>query len=564
MQELLESVKSLSARERKALAVLLKRQGVNLYGVTPIFKRESQEPSALSFAQQRQWIIWQLEPQSAAYNIPLALRLHGSLNVEALRRSVESLIERHETLRTTFRQQGDEAVQVVHPAGTFTLNVDRLQATETVEAYVDQAVQRPFDLEQGPLLRVRLLSLSDNEHVLVLTQHHIVSDGWSMPIMVEELLRFYEAFSQGREIALTPLPVQYADYALWQRNWLEMGEQERQLAYWKEQLGDQQPVLELPTDRSRPAVRTYGGARINVELDNALLGRLKDVARQQGVTLFMLLLASFQTLLHRYSGQTDVRVGVPIANRTRAETEGLIGFFVNTQVLKAEFSAQTTVAQLLQQVKQTALQAQAHQDLPFEQLVEALQPERDLSRSPLFQVAYNHQTQGRNEARQLSGLRLEYQVSDKHTAQFDLTLDTCERDDGLGASLIYATDLFDRTTIERMAAHWRNLLQAMSADLHQRIADLPLLSKTEREQTLLDWNRDVAVYPSEQCAHQVIEAQAARVPQAIALTLGTEQLTYEQLNRRANPLAHKLRELGVGPDVKVGLAVERSLEMVVG
>ncbi|WP_201020676.1 condensation domain-containing protein, partial [Pseudomonas cichorii] len=564
MQELLESVKSLSARERKALAVLLKRQGVNLYAVTPIFKRESQEGSALSFAQQRQWIIWQLEPQSAAYNIPLALRLHGTLNVEALRRSFKHLIARHETLRTTFEQQGDNALQVVHPAGAFALSVDRLQSGETVEAYVEQEVQRPFDLQQGPLLRVKLLSLSDDEHVLVLTQHHIVSDGWSMPIMVDELLRFYEACSQGREPELAALPIQYADYALWQRNWLEMGEQERQLTYWKNQLGDQPPVLELPTDRPRPAVRTYGGARLNVELDSTLLGRLKDVARQQGVTLFMLLLASFQTLLHRYTGQSDVRVGVPIANRNRAETEGLIGFFVNTQVLKAEFDPQTTVVQLLQQIKQTALQAQAHQDLPFEQLVEALQPERDLSRSPLFQVAYNHQTQGRNEARQLPGLRLEYQVSDKHTAQFDLTLDTCEREDGLGASLIYATDLFDAATIERMAEHWRNVLHAMTANLHQRIADLPLLSAAEREQTLQDWNRDVAVYPSEQCAHQVIETQATRVPQAIALTLGNEQLTYDALNRRANQLAHKLREQGVGPDVRVGLAVERSLEMIVG
>ncbi|MBX8519926.1 amino acid adenylation domain-containing protein [Pseudomonas cichorii] len=564
MQELLESVKSLSARERKALAVLLKRQGVNLYAVTPIFKRESQEPSALSFAQQRQWIIWQLDPQSATYNIPLALRLHGSLNVEALRRSFEHLIARHETLRTTFEQQGDDALQVVHPAGPFALNVDRLQVGETVETYVEQEVQRPFDLQNGPLLRVRLLSLGDDEHVLVLTQHHIVSDGWSMPIMVDELLRLYEACSQGREPQLAALPIQYADYALWQRNWLEMGEQERQLTYWKNQLGDQQPVLELPTDRSRPAVRGNGGARINVELDGALLCRLKDVARQQGVTLFMLLLASFQTLLHRYTGQNDVRVGVPIANRNRAETEGLIGFFVNTQVLKAGFDPQTTVAQLLQQVKQTALQAQAHQDLPFEQLVEALQPERDLSRSPLFQVAYNHQTQGRNEARQLPGLRLEYQVSDKHTAQFDLTLDTCEREDGLGASLIYATDLFDAATIERMAGHWRNVLQAMTADIQQRIADLPLLSAAERQQTLQDWNREVADFPSAQCAHQLIETQAARVPEAVALSLGNQHLTYEALNRRANRLAHKLREQGVGPEVRVGLAVERSLEMIVG
>ncbi|WP_147478327.1 condensation domain-containing protein, partial [Pseudomonas viridiflava] len=564
MHQLLDSVKSLSPRERKALAVLLKRQGVNLYGVTPIFPRETQAPSALSFAQQRQWILWQLEPHSAAYNIPLALRLHGPLNTEALRRSVESLIERHETLRTTFEQQGDESLQVVHPAAAFVLSVERLAHGQSVQDYVDHEVQQPFDLQHGPLLRVRLLQVADDEHVLVLTQHHIVSDGWSMPIMVEELLQGYQAISLGREIRREPLPIQYADYAIWQRNWLEMGEQARQLEYWTNQLGEQQPVLELPSDRPRPAMRDHHGARLNVELDTVLLSRLKALAREQGITLFMLLLASFQTLLHRYSGQDDVRVGVPIANRNRSETEGLIGFFVNTQVLKAEFSSQTTVADLLQQIKYTAVQAQAHQDLPFEQLVEALQPERDPSRSPLFQVAYNHQTEARNEARELAGLRLEYQLSDKHTAQFDLTLDTCERPDGLGASLIYATDLFDASTIERMAGHWRNLLHAMTGDVQQRIADLPLLSAAEREATLQGWNAGLKVYPTEQCAHQRFEAQAAKTPQAIALSLGAETLSYEQLNQRANQLAHKLREQGVGPDVRVGLAAERSLDMIVG
>ncbi|MCK9741076.1 non-ribosomal peptide synthetase [Pseudomonas syringae] len=564
MQQLLDSVKSLSARERKALAVLLKRQGVNLYGVTPIAVRETQVPSALSYAQQRQWIIWQLEPHSAAYNIPLALRLHGALNVEALRRSVEQLIERHETLRTTFEQQGDEALQVVHPVSPFALGVEQLAAGESVEAWVDRHVQQPFDLLQGPLLRVNVLRLNGQEHVLVLTQHHIVSDGWSMPIMVEELMQFYQAASLGREVKLAPLPIQYADYALWQRNWLEMGEQERQLAYWKQQLGEQQPILELPTDRPRPALRSYQGARLNVELDAALLDGLKVLARQQGITLFMLLLASLQTLLHRYSGQADIRVGVPVANRTRSETQGLIGFFVNTQVLKAEFTTQTSVAELLQQVKHTAVQAQAHQDLPFEQLVEALQPQRDLSRSPLFQVAYNHQSEGHNQTRELAGLRLEYQVSDKHTAQFDLTLDTCERPDGLTAALTYATDLFDVSTIERMAGHWRNLLSGMCRDVNQRIADLPLLSVDERQDTLRDWNRDLAVYPSDYCAHQRIETQAERTPLAIALSFGAEQMSYQQLNRRANQIAHKLREQGIGPDMRVGLAAERSLEMIVG
>ncbi|RRV07250.1 amino acid adenylation domain-containing protein [Pseudomonas sp. v388] len=564
MQQLLDSVKSLSARERKALAVLLKRQGVNLYGVTPIFPRESQEPSALSFAQQRQWILWQLEPRSAAYNIPLALRLHGALNVEALRLSLDALIARHESLRTTFRQDGDQPVQVVHPATCLTVNVEALPAGETVESYVDREVQQPFDLQHGPLLRVRLLNVAQHEHVLILTQHHIVSDGWSMPIMLDELLQGYQAASQGRGIERAPLPIQYADYAVWQRNWLEMGEQERQLEYWKAQLGDQQPILELPTDRPRPAMLSHHGARLDMQLDGVLLADLKRQAQAQGVTLFMLLLASFQTLLHRYSAQHDIRVGVPVANRNRPETEGLIGFFVNTQVLKAEFDDHLTVAGLLQQVKQTAVQAQAHQDLPFEQLVEALQPERDPSRSPLFQVLYNHQAQSRNETVELPGLRLEHQRSSKHTAQFDLALDTSEGRDGLAASLVYATALFDASTIERMAGHWCNLLRAMSRDASQRIADLPMLSADQLQGTLRDWNPDVAVFPSAQCAHQIIEAQAARAPDAVALRFNGESLSYGQLNQRANRLAHHLRERGVGPEVRVGLAVERGIEMIIG
>ena len=564
MQQLLDSVKSLSARERKALAVLLKRQGVNLYGVTPIFPREPQEVAALSFAQQRQWILWQLEPHSAAYNIPLALRLHGTLNVEALRLSLQALIARHESLRTTFRQDGEQPVQFIHTPGDFMLDVECLASGESLQDVVDREAREPFDLEQGPLLRVRLVDVGTDDHLLMLTQHHIVSDGWSMPIMIDELLQGYQAANLGRAVEQVPLPVQYADYALWQRNWLEMGEQARQLDYWTAQLGDEQPVLELPTDRPRPALPDHQGARLDMQLDAALLASLKTLAREQGITLFMVVLASFQALLHRYCAQDDVRVGVPVANRNRPETEGLIGFFVNTQVLKARFDDHLTVAGLLQQVKQTVVQAQAHQDLPFEQLVEALQPQRDPSRNPLFQVACNHQTQSRSETRQLPGLRLEHQVSDKHTAQFDLTLDTCERENGLDASLIYATALFDAPTIERMAAHWRNLLEAMSKNASQRIADLPILSGEERQRTVQQWNPKREVFPSERCAHQIIEAQAERAPQAIALSIGGESLSYEQLNQRANRLAHKLRAQGVGPEVRVGLAVERGFEMIIG
>ncbi|MDR0281377.1 MAG: amino acid adenylation domain-containing protein, partial [Paucimonas sp.] len=529
-----------------------------------LVRADRDQPLALSYAQQRQWFLWQLEPHSAAYNIPVALRLDGALDIEALESSFSALIARHETLRTTFRQDGEQAVQIVHPATPLVLAVETLPAGEQLEDCIAREVRQPFDLKQGPLLRVKLLHLGADRHVLVLTQHHSVSDGWSMPIMVDELVRLYEGFSQGRETRLDLLPIQYADYALWQRQWMEAGEQQRQLDYWTAQLGGEQPVLELPTDRPRPAIQQLAGARHAVALEPALVDRLKAVAREQGVTLFMLLLASFQTLLQRHSGQTDIRVGVPIANRTRAETEKLIGFFVNTQVLKAEFSTDATFAGLLQQVKHTALQAQAHQELPFEQLVEALQPQRSLSHSPLFQVMFNHQAEARGTARQLPGLQVEVLAADSQSAQFDLTLNTVEHAAGLDAELSYATALFDAATIARLAGHWRNLLQGICADAGQRIAELPLLDAAEREQILVDWNRSQADYAREQCLPALFEAQVRATPQATALVLGDITLSYGQLDAHANQLAHKLRELGVGPDVLVGVALERGAEMVVG
>ena len=527
------------------------------------------KPLALSYAQQRQWFLWQLEPQSAAYNMPAALRLRGALDIAALELSFERLIARHETLRTTFRQDGAQAVQVIHASAPFTLEPEQLPASDLprdaqVRLFIEAETLRPFDLETGPLLRVRLLHLDADEHVLVLVQHHIVTDGWSMPIMVDELMRLYAGYSQGEEVRLAPLAIQYADYALWQREWLEAGEKARQLAYWTGQLGGEQPVLELPTDHPRPPVQSTAGAQLGFSLDPQLAGELKALAQAQGVTLFMLLLASFQTLLHRYSGHGDVRVGVPIANRNRAETEPLIGFFVNTQVLKAELDSQTRVGELLQQVKRHALEAQAHQDLPFEQLVEALQPERDLSRSPLFQVMYNHQSEAAQLVPQLAGLQLEAVPSEKHTAQFDLMLHTVEHSDGLSASLTYATALFEADTIARMAEHWQQLLRSISADVQQRIGDLALLDASAQRRIVQQWNAAAAPFPGDTGIHHLFEAQVARTPDAPALVFAGQQLSYAQLNRRANQLAHKLRELGARPDGLIGLAVERSLEMVIG
>ncbi|WP_420232972.1 condensation domain-containing protein [Pseudomonas sp. ABY48] len=418
-------------------------------------------PLPLSYAQQRQWFLWQMEPDSAAYHIPAALRIQGALDLQALQQSFAALVQRHESLRTTFVQVDEQAFQVIHGQMNPVMIPQTLDGGhEQIQAFVRQQIAQPFDLQNGPLLRVGLLRVAADEHVLVLTQHHIISDGWSIQLLVQELIQGYAAYSQGESPALAELPIQYADYAVWQRQWMDAGERERQLAYWTDVLGGEQPLLALPTDRPRPTRQSFAGARLAIDLPQVLGQQLRQLAQREGSTLFMVLLASFQALLHRYSGQSDIRVGVPIANRNRVETEGLIGFFVNTQVLKAEVDPQQRFSELLAQVKQAAIGAEAHQDLPFEQLVEALRPERNLSHSPLFQVLYNHQSVARQALPALPGLVIKAQEWESQTAQFDLTLDTLEAEGELGAALTYATDLFDVSTVQRLAEHWLNLYPA--------------------------------------------------------------------------------------------------------
>ncbi|MFJ3451792.1 condensation domain-containing protein, partial [Pseudomonas sichuanensis] len=538
MQELIGAVGQLSPKERKALAVLLKQKGINLFSVAPVFKRHGDEPLQLSYAQERQWFLWQLDPQSTAYHVPAALTLHGTLDLAALEQSFQALVQRHESLRTTFIHDGQQALQRVASEASVQLAVDDLRGARpspaALKALVEGETRRLFDLEQGPLLRVRLLRLADDEQVLVLTQHHSVCDGWSMQIMIQELMQAYAAFSQGQLPQFAALPVQYPDYALWQRQWMDAGERQRQLDYWVRQLDGEQAVLELPLDRPRPAERSQAGARLDIPLDAAQVAALRALAQREGVTLFMLLLASFQALLHRYSGQASICVGAPTANRSRVETEGLIGYFVNTQVLKADFSDVQSFRALLAQVKQTVLDAQEHQDLPFEQLVEALQPERNLSHSPLFQVMFNHQRDTAGEQRlALAGLRIEQMALERTTAQFDLTLDTQESADGLFASLTYATDLFDASTVARLAKHWQQLLAAVVADPAQRIGALALLDAEETRAQLAQWNPNPGTFAAEQCLHQLIAAQAAARPEAIAVSFQGQQLSYAQLNARA-------------------------------
>ncbi|WP_434695427.1 non-ribosomal peptide synthase/polyketide synthase [Pseudomonas sp. Z1-14] len=521
-------------------------------------------PLPLSFAQERQWFLWKMDPDGAAYNIPTALRMRGALDKGALRKSFAALVQRHESLRTAFVEEDGRTGQVICEQGEVDYIEQRLEGRD-IQAFLEQQTQRPFDLLNDALLRVALLEVAEEDHLLVLTLHHIVSDGWSLQVMVDDLMSLYSAFIQGQPAQLPPLAVQYADYAVWQRQWMAAGERDRQLAYWSAQLGGEQPLLELPTDHPRPAQQSLRGARLPIVLDRALSDDLKALARQENVTLFVLLLGSFQALLHRYSGQADIRVGVPIANRQRLETERLIGFFVNTQVLRSEFSGDLTGAALLQQLKQTAMAAQMHQDLPFEQLVDALQPQRNLSHSPLFQAMFNHRNETASVfAKALPGLDVEPVGWTQRTAQFDLSLDTVESPQSLHAALTYAIDLFEPATIERMAAHWLNLLRSLVQDLHRPVAQWSLLDEDERRHMLIDWNATARQYPLDRSVQALIEEQVRRTPDAPALVFGEQRLSYRELNARANRLAHRLIDLGVGPDVLVGIAVERSVEMVLG
>jgi amino acid adenylation domain-containing protein/non-ribosomal peptide synthase protein (TIGR01720 family) len=525
-----------------------------------------------SYAQQRLWFLDQLEPGSPFYNIPAAVRLRGALDTPALQHSLDALIARHETLRTTFALVDGHPVQVIAPSGHAALPLhdlrDQASATQavTVAQWARTEARTPFDLAQGPLLRATLLRLADDEHVLLLTLHHIITDGWSMGVLVRELATLYA--HGGQAAVLEPLPIQYADYAAWQHEWLERvdanGETplQRQLAYWREHLAGVAPLLELPTDRPRPAVQSSCGASITRIFPLQLADAINALSRSEHTTLFMALLAAFQVVLARYSSQDDFCIGTPIANRTRAEVEGLIGFFVNTLALRADLSGNPSFRELLQRVRATALGAYAHQDVPFEALVEHVQPQRDLSYNPLFQVMFILQNAPMGELR-MPGLTLELIDVHSDTATFDITLSMVERVDGLCASVEYNTDLFDAETIEQLLDHFQNLLAAVVADPDQPIERIPLLSADERRRLLHDWAGPTANYPLDRCVHQLFEMQALSAPDAVAVIDRQTTLTYGELNSRANQLACYLRARGAGPGALVGVCVERSAEMIV-
>jgi amino acid adenylation domain-containing protein len=546
---------------------LEKAARANLPPIEPV---ERGDGLPLSFAQQRLWFLAQMGTGESVYHLPAGVRLKGELDRSALVRALDRIVARHEALRTTFAQVDGQPVQWIAPAeaSAFRLLDHDLGAHPDADAELRRVMAEeadaPFDLERGPLIRGRLVRLAADDHVLLVTLHHIVSDGWSMGVLTHELSALYGAFHRGESDPLPALAIQYADYAAWQRRWVEADVLQAQAEYWKTMLAGAPELLALPTDHPRPMRQDHTGAAVDVVLDEALTARLKALSQRHGATLFMTLLAGWATVLGRLSGQEDVVVGTPSANRGRSEIEGLIGFFVNTLALRVDLSASPTVTQLLERVKARALGAQASQDIPFEQVVELVQPSRSLAHTPLFQVLFTWQNaaEGRLDLPGLTPAPVE--GAEHTTAKFDLSLTLSERDGRIVGGAEYATALFEQATIERYLGYLRQVLEAMAAAEHQRIEELPLLSDAERRQVVEEWNATEAAYPAGSCLHELFEAQAERTPDVAAVVFEGEALTYAALNARANRLAHHLHGLGVGPDVRVGVCVERGLEMGVG
>lgn len=523
----------------------------------------------LSFAQQRLWFFQQMYPESAAYNVPVATRLRGRLHVEHLREALSEVVRRHEVLRTSIDVLDGQPAQIISQEQDVSLPV--LDLSDLPEAEREAAARRQsaaelaqaFDLRRGPLWRVKLLRLSAEDHLLVLVLHHIICDGWSIGVLFHEMTTLYAAYRAGESASLPELPVQYADYAVWQREWLTGEVLAEQLAYWREQLSDAPPVLALPTDRPRPQVQTLNGAYVEFVFPASLSAKLRQLCQREEVTLFMLLLGGFQALLSRYSGQTDVLVGTPIAGRSLQEVESLIGFFVNTLVLRTDLSGNPSVRELLRRVKEVCLEAYAHSELPLERLVEELQPERSLSHSPLFQVMFALQNTPASEALHLPELEASYGEFDITTAAFDLTLNIEEVEEGIYGRFRYNRDLFEAETIRRMAEHYLMLLESSMDNLDQSFTQLPLLSVQERQRILQEWSSTKREFPLDVYVHELFERQAARTPDRIALEFDGEQLSYAELNQRANQLAHHLCRLGVGADQPIAICIRRSLAQVI-
>ncbi|MBX9805199.1 MAG: AMP-binding protein, partial [Alphaproteobacteria bacterium] len=490
------------------------------------------------------------------------------LNIDALQKAFQDLLERHEILRTSFQEKDGIAYQNISQMSNFKLDIVDMQATWNevqIKEILRKFAESPFNLSQELLWRVQLLKCGENDHLVALNMHHIISDAWSIAIFMKELGILYQAACEGLENYLSPLPIQYADYTLWQREYLKEGEKEAQtqLEYWVKSLQGAPDLISLPLDYPRPAIQSYRGKQISFEISKELLDSLKTLSQQRSTTLFMSLLSAFFLLLKRYTGQDDIVVGTPIANRQREELEGVMGFFINTLALRANLTDQMSFNELLEQVKSRTLQGYAHQDIPFERLVESLSLQRSLSHSPLFQVMFVFQN-SRQQELALKHLDVTLIPIDMKTSKFDLTLSLEETLTGIEGSVEYASDLFKASTIQRLIAHFLKLLKEIISDPNQPIQSYEMLTASERQRILVEWNNTAHDYPRDKTLQQLFEEQVEKTPENIAVVFESQQLTYRELNERSNQLAYYLREQGVGPDTLVAIACERSLEMIIG
>jgi amino acid adenylation domain-containing protein len=558
----------IAERKLEILALLRRRSSSNRIAAPPIRPRARGAPAPLSFAQERLWFLEQLDPGNTVYTICRASRIIGRLNVSALEASLNQIVCRHELLRSAIRVADDQPVQIVQAPFELKISLTDLQrmsddeGEQEISNRIQQAADTPFDFSIGRFLKAALLRVGNEKHILILTTHHIVSDAWSLGILTRELWSLYEAYAAGNSCPLRDPQIQYGDFAIWQRESLQGQILVTQISYWKKQLSDP-PIVNLPTDRPRPPRQSFHGARVPIQLAKPLSAAINDLSSQCGVTPFMTLLAAFQVLLYRYSGQKDVLIGSPIANRRRSELEPLVGLFVNMLVLRSNLAGNPPFEELLFRVRETCLAAFEHQDLPFEKLVQELQPERDPSRNPMFQVMFALQNATRPFSG-ISGLQISPVETEVTRSPFDLSLFLRERDGKYIGNIEYSTDIFNRDRIERMTGHFQTLLEAIVADPHQPIVTLPIVTEAERDQILVEWNDAPAAYPKDKCIHHLFEEQVERTPDAIALVFQRQQLTYHELNVRANELAHYLRAHGVAPEMPVGICVERSLDMVIG
>ena len=567
-----EQLAGLSPAKRSLIELkLLKKKAAAGGPKAVISRRPDGVPAPLSYYQQGLWVLNQLMPNTTLYHVPKALRLTGKLDVPALQRSLDHIVTRHEALRTSFAVIDGVPLQVIKEMGPLELPVIDLshlgQTEREAETYRLLGVEsrRSFDLSNGPLIRAVMLRLQEREHTLLVTMHHIVTDGWSMGVFHRELMALYEAFSNGKPSPFAELPIQYPDYAYWHRQWFQGDVYQSQLSYWKKQFKTLPPVLELPTDHPRPSIqahRAFRGTKRKLTLSRELTKQLRELCQKEEATLFMVLLAAYQILLHRYTGEEDIVVGSPIAGRCLEETENLIGLFVNALALRSDLSGNPNFRELLARVKEVALGGYAHQDMPFELLVKELQPDRSLSHNPLFQVMFVLQSEPATTL-ELSGLTVSHVQVENIVANFDLTLDAVERDGQLECQFESNADLFDEDRITRLLGHFENLLRGIVARPQQRISELPLLTEAERHQVLIEWNDTDSDYPADRCVQELFEQQVESSPDAVALLLATERLTYRQLNTRANQLAHYLKGKGVVAETRVGICIERSPEMIV-